>query len=115
MNDASTDDSVEELKKYFDGGGDGGCMINIIHMSYFHGLEASHGHYPVDRPSRQDAKCLLPDPVLRIAGHIIKKIKHSGSKFNFPLLAIDSFIYFTNVLERFSLLISGAFLLFTLR
>lgn len=29
-------------------------------------------------------------------------------------LAIDSFIYFTNVLERLSLLISGAFLLFTL-
>lgn len=29
-------------------------------------------------------------------------------------LAIDSFIYFTNVLERLSLVVSGAFLLFTL-
>ena len=42
VNDASTDDSVERLKEYFgDSGRDGGCMINIIHMSYFQGLEAS--------------------------------------------------------------------------
>lgn len=48
VNDASTDDSVEVLKKYFDNGSNAkrdalweGSMINIIHMSYFQGLEAS--------------------------------------------------------------------------
>lgn len=48
VNDASTDDSVEIWKAYFENReGDreeslwSGSMINIIHMSYFQGLEAS--------------------------------------------------------------------------
>ncbi len=48
VNDASQDDSVEVLKDYFSGPmSEGkeflwsGCMINVIHMSYFQGLEAS--------------------------------------------------------------------------
>lgn len=48
VNDASQDDSVEVLKDYFSGPSEegreslwNGCMINVIHMSYFQGLEAS--------------------------------------------------------------------------
>ena len=48
VNDASTDDSVEALKRYFEEEETdekralwSGSMINIIHMSYFQGLEAS--------------------------------------------------------------------------
>lgn len=48
VNDASQDDSVEVLKNYFADNTEedreawwSGCMINVIHMSYFQGLEAS--------------------------------------------------------------------------
>lgn len=48
VNDASQDDSVEVLKDYFSRPSEegreslwNGCMINVIHMSYFQGLEAS--------------------------------------------------------------------------
>lgn len=203
VNDASTDDSVEELKKYFDGGRDGGCMINIIHMSYFHGLEASmnagrdmaigdfvyefddiNPDYPArlirevyDRlltgydivsasckgkikfTSRMfylfynmtsNSKNRIGQETFRILSRrAINRVMSMGQYIPYrkavyvncglktdtvyyeseggigrnkgkadrnerTSLAIDSFIYFTNVLERLSLLISGAFLLFTL-
>lgn len=48
VNDASTDDSAGRLRSYFDvkkseerAGMWKGCMIHMLHMGYFHGLEAS--------------------------------------------------------------------------
>lgn len=204
VNDASTDDSVERLKEYFkDGGRDGGCMINIIHMSYFQGLEASMNAgrdmaigdfvYEFDDINPDYPAQLIRDVYDRLlSGYDIVsasckgKIKWTSRMFylfynmtsnsrnhigqeTFRILsrrainrvmsmgqyipyrkavymncglktdtlyyesaggcgrhknktdrnertslAIDSFIYFTNVLERISLVISGAFLLFTL-
>ena len=40
VNDASIDDSVEELKRYFVKYRENN-IINLIHMSYFQGIEAS--------------------------------------------------------------------------
>ena len=204
VNDASTDDSVERLKEYFgDSGRDGGCMINIIHMSYFQGLEASMNAgrdmaigdfvYEFDDITPDYPRELIREVYDRLlSGYDIVsagckgKIKWTSRMFylfynmtsnsrnrigqeTFRILsrrainrvmsmgqyipyrkaiymncglktdtvyyesiggtgrhksktdrsertslAIDSFIYFTNVLERISLVISGAFLLFTL-
>lgn len=204
VNDASTDDSVEKLKEYFEGGGrDGGCMINIIHMSYFQGLEASMNagrdmaigdfvyefddiipDYPAqlirdvyDRllsgydivstsckgkiklTSRMfylfynmtsNSKNRIGQETFRILSRrAINRVMSMGQYIPYrkavyvncglktdtvyyesmggdgrnkskadrnerTSLAIDSFIYFTNVLERISLIISGAFLLFTM-
>lgn len=210
VNDASVDDSVEVLKNYFENSGrDGeaalwsGSMINIIHMSYFQGLEASMNAgrdmaigdfvYEFDDINPDYPAQLIRDVYDRLlSGYDIVsascrgKIKLTSRMFylfynmtsnsrnkigqeTFRILsrrainrvmsmgqyipyrkavyvncglktdtvyyestggtgrnksktdrnertslAIDSFIYFTNVLERFSLLVSGAFLLFTL-
>lgn len=204
VNDASTDDSVERLKEYFqDGGRDGGCMINLIHMSYFQGLEASmnagrdmaigdfvyefddiNPDYPAqlirdvydrllsgydivsasckgkikwtsrmfylfynmtsnsrNRIGQETFRILSRRAINRVMsmGQYIPyrkavymncglktdtlyyesaggtgRHKNKTDRNERTSLAIDSFIYFTNVLERISLVISGAFLLFTL-
>ncbi len=208
VNDASTDGSVEALRRYFDakeGKGDlwGSSMINIIHMSYFQGLEASMNAgrdmaigdfvYEFDDINPDYPEHLIRDVYDRmLAGYDIVsascrgRIKLSSRMFYFfynmtsrsrnrigqetfrilsrrainrvlsmgqyipyrkavyvncglktdtvyyegqgelernksktdrnerTNLAMDSFIYFTDVLERASLALSGVFLLFTL-
>lgn len=210
VNDASTDDSVEALKRYFEEEEKdekralwSGSMINIIHMSYFQGLEASMNAgrdmaigdfvYEFDDINPDYPAKLVRDVYDRLLlGYDIVsasskgKIKLTSKLFYFfynmtsssrnrigqetfrilsrrainrvmsmgqyipyrkavyvncglktdtvyyerqggterhksktdrnerTSLAIDSFIYFTNVLERLSLAVSGAFLVFTL-
>lgn len=203
VNDASMDDSVEVLKDYFENGGRDGSMINIIHMSYFQGLEASmnagrdmaigdfvyefddmNPDYPAklirdvydrllsgydivsasckgrikltsrmfylfynmtsssrNRIGQETFRILSRRAINRVMsmGQYIPyrkavyvncglktdtvyyeraggtgRHKSKTDRNERTSLAIDSFIYFTNVLERLSLVVSGAFLLFTL-
>lgn len=212
VDDASTDDSVEVLRRYFDMAGKetegkeslwDGSMVNIIHMSYFQGLEASMNAgrdmaigdfvyefddiemdysselirqiydrilegYDVVAASRKGrirltsklfylfynmtsrSKNKIGQETFRILSRrAINRVmsmgqyipyrkavytncglktdivhyesthgngssKRKGDRSERASLAIDSFIYFTNVLEKISLVISGAFLVFTL-
>lgn len=200
VNDASTDDCVEELKKYFINYGDNN-IINLIHMSYFQGIEASMNagrdlaigdfvyefddiladfepeligkvyermlegydivaasckgkekltsqlfYFFYNLTSRSNNRIgqetfrilsrrainrvksigqyipyrkavymncgLKTDVIYYESNRRSDRMKSKTNRGERTSLAMDSFIYFTNVLERISLVISGAFLLF---
>ncbi len=199
VDDACTDSTLEKLKEYLKGS-NGSSMVNIVHMSFFHGLESamnagrdmaigdfiyefdsiavdydptllltaygqllqgndivaagsgerlqwtSRLFYRVYNETRRGMGQIGPETFRIVSRRAINRIKTMGQYIPYrkavyancglktkslsykPVgeargkrqrtgermsLALDSFIYFTNVMERLSALISGAFLLFT--